>query len=195
MAKCHTLHLKKKGRVRYISCTDSWQFCWKLQFFMSKMRCKAFTGTTFSALYTQWWCTARPMANLCICHFVSFHMTWYMMMTFTTWNVACVYEEEWWIDIILEIDKEQDNVQVNFLHPHCPSQSFHWPHVDANCWFPITHILCTVEVTTTATGRQYNLRHQDGEKQLMLAFLFIGIPSVFYGIRSYIFYDTFFNLI
>ena len=104
-------------------------------------------------------------------------------------SVACVYEEVWWIGIILEIDKEQEDVQVNFLHPHGPSQSFHWSHVDDICWVPITHILCTVEIPITATGSWHNLRHQDSEKvkELMLAFhlyFFIVIMTfvvVFYG--------------
>jgi len=44
--------------------------------------------------------------------------------------------------------------------------------VDDICWVPITHILCTVEVPTPATGRQHNLRPQDNEKveELMLTF-------------------------
>jgi len=72
----------------------------------------------------------------------------------------------------LEVDKDQGDVRINFMHPHGPSRSFCWPHVDDICWVPITHILCTVEVPTTATGRQYNLRPQDNEKveKLMLTF-------------------------
>ena len=58
------------------------------------------------------------------------------------------------------------------MHPHGPSRSFYWPRVDDICWVPITHILCGVEIPSTATGRQYNLREKDNERveKLMLTF-------------------------
>ena len=56
---------------------------------LSKMRYKAFTGTTYCALYTQRWCTTMPMTSYCICHFVSFKMT-----THDVWlaidNLSCI---------------------------------------------------------------------------------------------------------
>jgi len=41
--------------------------------------------------------------------------------------VACVYEMKWWIGMIY---KDQDDARINCMHPHSPSQSFHWPRVD-----------------------------------------------------------------
>jgi len=85
---------------------------------------------------------------------------------------ACVYEAEWCVGIILEIDKNQGDMWINFMHPHGPSRSFYWPLVDDICWVPITHILCGVEVPSTATGRQYNIREKDNKRveKLMLTF-------------------------
>ena len=31
--------------------------------------------------------------------------------------VAYVYGVEWWVGIILEIDKDQGDVRINFMHP------------------------------------------------------------------------------
>jgi len=79
---------------------------------------------------------------------------------------------EWWIGIIREVDKEQDDARINFMHPHGPSQSFHWPQVDDMCWVPITHLLCSVDTPTTITGRQYSITQAEVKKveELMLMF-------------------------
>jgi len=42
------------------------------------------------------------------------------MLFFSTY-VACVYEAEWWVGIILKVDKDQGDVRINFMHPHGPS--------------------------------------------------------------------------
>ena len=68
--------------------------------------------------------------------------------------VACIYKIEGWIGIILEVDKEKGDARTNFMHPHGPSRSFHWPRVDDICWVPITHLLCAIDAPTTITGRQ-----------------------------------------
>jgi len=90
-----------------------------------------------------------------------FKMKLHVTTDYVLQYVACVYEAEWWVGIILEIDKDQGDVRIDFMHPHGPSQSFYWPHLDDICWVLITHIFCGVEVPSTATGRQYNLREKD----------------------------------
>jgi len=83
---------------------------------------------------------------------------------------------EWWIGIILEVDKEKGDARTNFMHPHGPSRSFHWPRVDDICWVPITHLLCAIDAPTTITGRQagrqYRITQLDVKKveELMLTF-------------------------
>ena len=39
--------------------------------------------------------------------------------------VSCLYENTWWIGLVMEIDNEQTDVRVKFMHPHGPTISFH----------------------------------------------------------------------
>ena len=43
---------------------------------------------------------------------------------------SCLYDNKWWVGIITNVDKEEEDVQVKFMHPSGPSRSFQWPHVD-----------------------------------------------------------------
>ena len=47
--------------------------------------------------------------------------------------VTCQYDNKWWVGIITNVDKEDKDVQVKFMHPSGPSRSFQWPHVDGIC--------------------------------------------------------------
>lgn len=38
--------------------------------------------------------------------------------------VACVYEENWWIGLVSEFNKEGDYT-IAFMHPHGPSETFY----------------------------------------------------------------------
>ena len=76
--------------------------------------------------------------------------------------VACVYESKWWVGLVIEVDRENQNVLTKFMEPHGPPRSFHWPeHRDDICWVPMAHVLAKVEVPTTASGRQYHLSSKD----------------------------------
>ena len=76
--------------------------------------------------------------------------------------VACVYESKWWVGLVIEVDRENQDVLTKFMEPHGPSRSFHWPeHRDDICWVPMAHVLAKVEVPTTASGRQYHLSSKD----------------------------------
>ena len=55
--------------------------------------------------------------------------------------VACMYDEKWWIDVVDEISKVEQDVKINFLHPSGPSPSFQWPRSLDVCWVPITDII------------------------------------------------------
>ena len=47
--------------------------------------------------------------------------------------LSCLYDNKWWVGIIINVDKEEEDVQVKFMHPSGPSRSFQWPHVDDIC--------------------------------------------------------------
>lgn len=74
-------------------------------------------------------------------------------------NVSkALYDQKWYIGVILEVDVENGDVQVNFMHPNGPSRSFQWPKNQDICWVPNQHILCTIDCPSLATTRgQYHL--------------------------------------
>ncbi|CAL4207108.1 unnamed protein product, partial [Meganyctiphanes norvegica] len=69
---------------------------------------------------------------------------------------ACfLYKHLWWIGMVQDINREEADIAVKFMHRHGPFASFKWPSRDAR--FPM-HILCAnIDITLTETGRTYHL--------------------------------------
>ena len=65
--------------------------------------------------------------------------------------VSCIYNNKWWV-IIINVDKEEEDMQVKFMDPSSPSRSFQWPHVDDICWVPNDHILWKIDIPITLSG-------------------------------------------
>ena len=63
--------------------------------------------------------------------------------------------------IITNVDKEEEDVQVKFMHPSNSNRSFQWPHVDDICWIPDDHILCKIDIPITSSGRFYSILEHD----------------------------------
>ena len=74
--------------------------------------------------------------------------------------VSCLYDNKWRVGIITNADKEEEDVQVKFMHPPGPSRSFQWPHVDIY-WVPNDHILCKIDIPITSSGRFYSILEHD----------------------------------
>ena len=76
--------------------------------------------------------------------------------------VCCKCDNKFWIGIVLEIDTENDDLLIKFMHPALPSHSFYWDQdFEDTCLVPSTNILFTVEVPTTPNGRVYHLSKAD----------------------------------
>ena len=41
--------------------------------------------------------------------------------------VTAVYENEWWLDCVLQVNQDEKTVSINILIPHNPSQSYKHP--------------------------------------------------------------------
>ena len=64
--------------------------------------------------------------------------------------------------MVLEIDMENKDLLIKFMHPALPSHSFYWKEDLKDIYFvPLMNILCTVNVPTTGNGRVYNLSKMD----------------------------------
>ena len=83
--------------------------------------------------------------------------------------VCCLYEQQWWIGMVQDINKEEADVAVKFMHPNGPSASFIWPRKDDICWVPNIHIICKIDIPLTDTGRTYHLS-EDTVKKITEAF-------------------------
>lgn len=70
--------------------------------------------------------------------------------------IACIYDNLWYFGMVSEVNVEENDVIVKFLHPHGPSPSFFWPQREDACAIPITHAIAIVEPPKTMTGRAYN---------------------------------------
>ena len=63
--------------------------------------------------------------------------------------VACRYDEKWWIGLVQEVSKEEQDFKVSFLHPPGPSRNFCWPDV---CWVSVTDVICQIDAPVSVTG-------------------------------------------
>ena len=71
--------------------------------------------------------------------------------------LICIYDEQYWLGMVSEVDKENEDILVKFMHPHFPARSFKWPNRDDVCWVPNLHIVCSTKTPSlsTVTARQY----------------------------------------
>ena len=75
--------------------------------------------------------------------------------------IVCLYDGHYWVGLVDEVDEENDDVRVKFMHPHFPSRSYCWPSREDKCFVPTVNVLCRVEPPSTNTGRQYKLESKD----------------------------------
>jgi hypothetical protein len=80
--------------------------------------------------------------------------------------IVCTYDDKHWLGMVMELDRDNADVQVKFMNPHLPSTSFKWPVRDDVCWVPKPNVLCVIDapVLQTATGRNYQLKKNDMSK-------------------------------
>lgn len=79
--------------------------------------------------------------------------------------LSIVYDHKWYIGVVQELDRTNDDLLVNFMHPNGPSRSFYWPQQEDLCWVPFQHVLCVIDVPSLATTRgQYHLSTQCKKK-------------------------------
>ena len=70
--------------------------------------------------------------------------------------LSYLYDNKWWVVIITNVDKEEEDVQVKFMHSSGPSRSFQLPHVDDICW-----VLWKTNISITSSGRFYGILEHD----------------------------------
>ena len=78
--------------------------------------------------------------------------------------VTCLYDLFWWVGIVSNVDIEQGDVKVDFMHPHGPRKTFNWPESDDNCYVPTKKHSVLSQPPTTSTGRMYKITDEDYQK-------------------------------
>ena len=78
--------------------------------------------------------------------------------------VCCSYDGFWWIGMVEEIDSEQNDLKMNFMHPHGPAKNFYWPSREDSCWVPYDKVLNPIEAPVTSSGRMYMIKDTDYQK-------------------------------
>lgn len=74
--------------------------------------------------------------------------------------VTCVYDKEWWVGCVLQVDEDSEQVSVSFLHPHGPSRSFKYPARPDVFNIALRDVLTRVD-PRTARGRTYTLTQKE----------------------------------
>ena len=77
--------------------------------------------------------------------------------------IACIYDDVWWIGLLIESDDKNIDKKIKFLQPHGPCQQFTWPNKDDYCWVPDNNIILKVSPPSTTTGRLYSITEKDFE--------------------------------
>ena len=72
--------------------------------------------------------------------------------------------------MVTEVDINEQDVMVEFLHPHGPQKNFKWLRNPDKCYVPIQNILCTIIISApvTTTGRMYKISDQEYNNILSL---------------------------
>ena len=79
--------------------------------------------------------------------------------------VAAVYDEDWYIGLVEEVDKNKQECMINFMHPKM-SGNINWPRRPDKCMTPISSILTPIDVpaSTSIASRSYSISKQELEK-------------------------------
>ena len=75
----------------------------------------------------------------------------------------CKYTEQYWIGFVPEVDQEANDVMIQFMHPHYPSNLLSYPPRDDVYWVAKTLLIAGIEfpLLSSFLARQYLLSKKD----------------------------------
>ena len=77
--------------------------------------------------------------------------------------LAVVYDDKWWIGIVTEINLEEIDAEVKFLHSRGPSTYFNWPQRGDYCFIPNLNILKKLSVPQACSNSGRNFVFETSE--------------------------------
>jgi len=79
--------------------------------------------------------------------------------------VACLYDRNWWIGMVMsEKNDEEHDAEVKLTHPHGPARSLFWPSGEDLRYVTYTHILLSIGMPSTSSGPQYRISEKGSKK-------------------------------
>jgi hypothetical protein len=78
--------------------------------------------------------------------------------------VACVYDGKWYVGEIMNVDKEDKDIEIKFMEK--TKELFRWPRKEDKIWVPFSNVLCAVSPPTPCgkSQRNYKISNDDVRK-------------------------------
>lgn len=74
--------------------------------------------------------------------------------------VTCLFDDEWWVECVLQVSEDNEYVRVSFHHPCGPSRSFKYPARPDILTLPVENVLTKVD-PRTARKHTYTLTQKE----------------------------------
>ena len=72
--------------------------------------------------------------------------------------IAAMHDDKWWLGMVLEVDDENEDYKVRFLHPAGQSPTFYWPQFKDECYIIRRKVLLPIApLNASSSRRQYTL--------------------------------------
>ena len=77
--------------------------------------------------------------------------------------VACVYDKEWFLGVIVEVSIANEAVMIKFMNENMNRNSLSWPVRDDISWIPVSNILCRITTLSPQSGggRVYSVSFEE----------------------------------
>ena len=74
--------------------------------------------------------------------------------------VTAIYDGHWWLASVTNVSTAEEEMHLNFLHPHGPSRSYFFPQRCDTLHVHISNVITHVEPTND-TGRTYRISPEE----------------------------------
>ena len=75
--------------------------------------------------------------------------------------VACIYNEEWYIGEIVDIDEDEQDVEINFMEKS--KELYRWPRREDKIWVSFSNVLCVINRPAPCGKSQRNYRIDESD--------------------------------
>ena len=85
--------------------------------------------------------------------------------------IACIYDQQWHIGIIMKRSEEENDVYVKFMKRNS-NDVLSWPqNTNDECWIPFQNVLCFISAPEPQGHSGRNYRISSSDKDLILSII------------------------